>query len=185
MYTKAARLPGPRHRLTTPPVHGFTLVEVMVVVAVIAILATLAAPSFNDAILSNKLTGYANSFVSSAQLARSEAIKRGRTVKLCASADGTACAASGGWEQGWIVQFVDVDGVTKVAQRQQALTSDYRFTGTGNVTSLDFLSVGVGSTAATLTLCRATPTAGSQERVVTVSTTGNASTKKTTAASCS
>lgn len=155
--------------------------ELMVAVAIIAILATLAAPSFNDAILSNKLTGYANSFVSSAQLARSEAIKRGRTVKLCASADGAACA-SGGWEQGWIVQFVDVDGVTKVAQRQQALSSDYRFT--GNVTSLDFLSVGVGSTAATLTLCRATPTAGSQERVVTVGTTGNASTKKTTAATC-
>lgn len=161
---------------------GFTLVELMITVALIAILAALAAPSFNDAILSNKLTGYSNSFVSSAQLARSEAIKRNTRVKLCISADGAVCAASGGWQQGWIVQFVDIDGVTRVAQHQQALSSDYRFT--GNVSSIDFQSIGVGATAATLTLCRATPSVGSQARVIGVSTTGNVSSKKVSAINC-
>jgi type IV fimbrial biogenesis protein FimT len=158
--------------------HGFTLIELMVTVAVMGVLAALAAPSFNGAILSNKLTSYANSFVASATLARSEAIKRNAAVKLCRSSDGLTCAGSGGWQQGWIVL-----GGTAVIQHQQALSSDYRLT--GNLYSLDFQPIGAGVTAANLTLCRATPSAGGQERVIAISASGRASVSTTRTGTCS
>lgn len=157
---------------------GFTLIELMVTIAVIAILTMVAVPSFSAAMLSNKLAGYANNFVASALLARSEAIKRNVAVTLCRSADLSTCASSGGWQQGWIV----MSGTT-IIQKQQALSSDYLFT--GDAYSIVFPPGGDAVTNATLTLCRATPSAGSQERVITLSSTGRATTKKTTTGTCS
>ncbi|KAF1709464.1 pre-pilin like leader sequence [Pseudoxanthomonas kalamensis DSM 18571] len=78
---------------------GFTLIELMVTVAVLAILVTLAVPSFTSLINSNRLTGQANSLVADLQLARSEAIRRNRTITVCRSTDGATCAgATGAWE---------------------------------------------------------------------------------------
>jgi type IV fimbrial biogenesis protein FimT len=150
----------------------------MVTVAVLGVLAALATPSFNEAILSNKLTSYANSFVASGTLARSEAIKRNAIVKLCRSVDGLTCASSGGWQQGWIVL-----GGSTVIQHQQALSTDYRLT--GNVYSIDFQPIGAGATAVNLTLCRATPSPGGQERVISISATGRASVTTTRTGTCS
>ncbi len=91
---------------------GFTLVELMVTVAVLVILLMIAVPSLNDATLGKQLGSYANNLAASAYLARSEAIKRNAPITLCASSDGTNCATSGGWQQGWIVRCPSNDGVT-------------------------------------------------------------------------
>jgi type IV fimbrial biogenesis protein FimT len=168
--------------------RGFTLIELIVTIAIVAILAALAAPSFNSAILSNKLSAFANNFVASAHLARSEAIKRNATVRICRSADGASCATSGTWQQGWIV-FRDtdndstVDADETVIQVQQAISADYHFT--GDTYDIVFQPIGAGATSTTLTLCRALPSAGNQERIITVSATARTSVKKETTGVCS
>ncbi|RUQ35927.1 MAG: prepilin-type N-terminal cleavage/methylation domain-containing protein [Candidatus Competibacteraceae bacterium] len=88
--------------------NGFTLMELMVTVAIAAIVMTIGIPSFQDTIRENRLTANTNTFVSSLNLARSEAIKSGRRVVMCISA-GSTCATSGGYDQGWIV-FRDTNG---------------------------------------------------------------------------
>ncbi len=88
---------------------GFTLIELMVTLAVAAILLTVGVPSFRATVENNRLTTAANELVSALNLARSEAIKRGVRVTVCKSADGATCTTSGDWEQGWIV-FVDLNG---------------------------------------------------------------------------
>lgn len=164
--------------------RGFTLIELMVAIAVMAVLLATAAPSFNNALLGSRLNAYANNLVSSAIVARSEAIKRNSAVTLCASSDGTSCAVSGGWEQGWVVM-----AGTTLIQRELAVPSGFKITGLNSasteIRSLTFQPTGVGATQATLTVCRATPTEGSQERVVSISATGRASATKTTLGTCS
>lgn len=80
---------------------GVTLIEVAITVTILAILAAVALPALNNVILANRLAAGANELVGSLQVARSEAIRRGSRVAVCASSSGTACG--GNWSSGWIV----------------------------------------------------------------------------------
>lgn len=93
--------------------HGFTLVEMMVVITISAILVSMGVPMMRNLIERNAVAGHVNSFVGAVNLARSEAMKRGIPVVVCRSAnaetDKPTCVSSGaGWESGWIV-FADRD----------------------------------------------------------------------------
>jgi Verrucomicrobium spinosum paralogous family TIGR02596 len=88
---------------------GFTLLELMVTLAVLAILVSLATPSFTAVINGNRLTAQANDLVADIQLARSEAVRRNRTVRLCRSEDGASCADGEGNWTGWIVMLPGAD----------------------------------------------------------------------------
>lgn len=149
--------------------RGFTLLEMMVTVAVAAILVTLAVPSFNEAMLGSKLNTQANNFVATVQLARSEAIKRNAPITLCASSNGTSCAATADWGVGWIV----LSGAN-VLQRHEALPADFQVRKAGGTAALTFPPDVVGATAATFTVCRAAPI-GKQKRTVRVTTSGGTS----------
>jgi len=160
-----------------PGQRGFTLIEMMVVLVILGILMSLAAPSFYNVLLSGKLSTYANDLALTARLARSEAIKRNGTVTLCVSSNGTTCG-TGNWNQGWIV----LSGTT-VIQNQAAIASGFSIA--SGVSSLTFQPSGLASTPATFTVCRATPTVGSQERVVTITVSGRTSITTTNNGSCS
>lgn len=93
-------------------VRGMTLVELLVTLAIAAILLSLAAPSMASFIQSTRLRGAANELASTLMYARSEAIKRGQSVTVCKSDNPNAvnpsCSTSATWQQGWLV-FVDYD----------------------------------------------------------------------------
>ncbi|WP_370599950.1 GspH/FimT family pseudopilin [Pseudomonas nitroreducens] len=164
---------------------GFTLIELMVTIAVAAILISLAVPSFNDATLSGKLAATANDLVAGVALGRSEAIKRNALVSMCASSDGSTCASSGGWEQGWII----LTNTAVVIQKHAAAPVGFKISAKSSddtvITKIDFQPAGFGNDQATVTVCRATPSVGSQQRQVQVDATGRAYVKKTTGTSCS
>jgi len=81
--------------------RGFTLVELLIALAVVAILVGMAAPSFQDTLADVRLTAEQNRLVKALRQARSEAIKRVGTVTLCKSDDGGACGGS--WGDGWLL----------------------------------------------------------------------------------
>ncbi|TAL47467.1 MAG: prepilin-type N-terminal cleavage/methylation domain-containing protein [Methylovulum sp.] len=82
---------------------GFTLIELMVTIAIASIVLGIAIPSFTETIANNRLTTHANELVTALNLARSEAIKRG--VQVIINRKG---AIGQQWESGWDV-FVDND----------------------------------------------------------------------------
>jgi type IV fimbrial biogenesis protein FimT len=82
---------------------GFTLIELVIILALVVIITTLAIPSFQSIINNNQIITTANNLASSLYLARSEALKRGVTVSVCASADQNFDSCGQDWHQGWIV----------------------------------------------------------------------------------
>ena len=87
---------------------GFTLVELLITIVVATILLAAGVPAFQSFIKNNRVTAQTNNLVSALQLARSEALKRGTNVVVCASDDQATCTDDmNTWADGWIV-FSDV-----------------------------------------------------------------------------
>lgn len=80
---------------------GFTFVELMITLALLALLVDMAAPSFANLIDDRRQTALYNRLASDLRLARLEAIKRGGDVSVCARAGATSCGDD--WSAGWLV----------------------------------------------------------------------------------
>ena len=89
---------------------GFSILELMVTLAISAVLLGLALPSMQSFVGDSEITATSNQFVYSLQLARSEAIKRAGPVGVCPSnaplADQPNCSGND-YTAGWIVFFDD------------------------------------------------------------------------------
>lgn len=81
--------------------RGFTLLELMVVLAVAAVLVAIAFPSFQETIRSNNVITAVNDLTASLSLARSDAVRSHKNVIVCPSNDGYSCTNN--WTNGWMV----------------------------------------------------------------------------------
>ena len=85
-------------------IGGFTLFELMVTLAVAALILSLGVPGFRNFIQNNRATTHTNDLVTALNLGRSEATRRGASVLVCSSSDGATCSGSNDWSSGWIVR---------------------------------------------------------------------------------
>jgi type IV fimbrial biogenesis protein FimT len=174
---------------------GYSLVELLVVTALAAILSMVAIPAMTEMISSQRSIALSYALLSSLNLARAEAIKRNGRAVLCKSADGVACAGTGGWEQGWIV-FHDVDNDAALDEGEQVIE---RYAGgtagltlSGNTPVANYVSFSASGSAklvsgafqaGTFTLC---PLASSQSdiRQLVLSSTGRTRLKSGLVSDC-
>jgi type IV fimbrial biogenesis protein FimT len=92
--------------MTAKKTPGFTLLEALVVLALLAVLLTLAAPGMSGLRQQHQMQGQAEQLQASLMLARSQAVARQQRVTLCVQGAAQTCATQGSWAQGWLV-FVD------------------------------------------------------------------------------
>lgn len=154
---------------------GFTLIEMMIAIAIAGVLAAVAVPSFRDFIINSSITTQANDFVSGLALARSEAIKRGTSARVT--------AAGADFSSGWTV-WVDANNNGSVdageaLREHEALKTGYTLVGSGftNNAEIQYRSTGIisSTTGGVFTLCFS----GFTGRLISVSLTGRVSVAKT------
>jgi type IV fimbrial biogenesis protein FimT len=135
---------------TAPIVRGFTLIELIVTIAVGAILAGMAVPSFREFAANNRLTSQVNALIGDLNVARSEALKRNRCISLTAT-DSTVDTnewGRGGWTFGVDANCdgaIDAGGQLRVSQVSSTLGS---IDSVENVASIRFQPSGFLATTA-------------------------------------
>jgi len=101
---------------------GFTLVELLVAVAIFGILMSVAAPGVQTFFERAKLSTQSNTLLSAINYGRSEAIKGGDTVSICARKPDDTCAVDGNWGRGWIIFFdSEVSGTKGIIDAGEAV----------------------------------------------------------------
>lgn len=125
---------------------GYTLIELMTVLAVVSVVVTVGLPLMNVFFDSNRMITNTNDLVAGLNIARSEAIKQQIRVTLCQSADTASCTGAGQWEDGWIV-FQDpngnatVDGGERILRLSEGAEGDQVTIRSNDATSLINTSV--------------------------------------------
>lgn len=101
-------------------VRGVTLMEVFVVLAILAILLGAVLPGMQQWIDSARVGTLVRAFHTDLQLTRTEAIRRGERVVMCAAASISSCSDAPGWHQGWLV-FVDANNNARLDEGEAVL----------------------------------------------------------------
>lgn len=179
--------------------YGVTLLELVVVMAIVAVLVTLAVPSFRSLAERSAVSGHVNTFIGALRFARSEAIKAGTTVVMCRSANSETstptCATSGNdWMLGWII-FVNRDldsnnnynsanGDT-LLKVQGAMASSGGIVPAAAIGKFVFKSTGIMSAGASQMVFNSQSLASNQQKIVCVSFQGRTRVLVDSFANCS
>lgn len=127
---------------------GFTLIELMVVIAITAILIAMAVPSMSAFLAKWQMNSALNAFTGSMRQARSEAIKSSRIVTVCPSTNGSSCDDTNEWKNGWIIYLDlnndgDLDSGEEVLAVQSSLSGISGVTSSGGVKTFSYLPNGL------------------------------------------
>ncbi|GAC1305450.1 MAG: hypothetical protein NVSMB10_09380 [Steroidobacteraceae bacterium] len=164
-----------------PAIAGFTLIELLVAVVVVAILISVAVPSFQTFVLNDRDSGQINALSSSFNYARSEAVKRNTSagVKVCPSSDALTCNTPvGGWAGGWIVLDMDPLDTAPVLQALPGLGGANTVTASGGgASAITFKSSGAVAASAKIKICD--PRGSAYARDVEVSPVGTITASQT------
>ena len=159
---------------------GFTLVELLITIVVVTILLAAGAPAFKDFIKNNRVTSQTNGHVSVIQHARSEALKRGTNMVVCASNDQATpkCTGNDTWADGWIL-FSDPDrnnapdnvGTGKCLETEDCIVATRKGLPEGTTLTTDadfvcFLPTGMSGTNTSTSPTSCTPETGNVTPVV-------------------
>ena len=157
---------------------GFTLLELMVILAVASILLSVGVPSFRGVVMDNRMVGSANKFVTAVNMARSSAVRYQRSATICSSTNWDqalpTCNGTADWTEGWIV-WVDKDrdsatDADEIVVVHEPLHDAIAFVASTN-SRFDYDPRGFGSGAGdTLTLCDSRT--GETGRVIRVNNVG-------------
>ena len=113
---------------------GFTLIELMVVVAMLGLLMAFGLPAMDTYVKNERLTTQINTLVGHLAYARSEAVLRRQQVALCTSSDMATCTGGMDWAVGWIL-YVDADGDSAFTAGEEILRVKQALTGGNTLTS--------------------------------------------------
>lgn len=132
--------------------HGFTLIELIITLALAAIILTFAVPNMRSVIQNNRFATQANDFIADLSYARSEAIRRRTPVSVCKTANPTSATpvcdgnVNNGWQEGRVI-FVDANGNGAIDPGDTLLRAREPLTGGAVVTPV---AAGSGANSATI-----------------------------------
>lgn len=156
---------------------GFTLIELIVTLVVAAIIIAVGIPGMSNLMANNRATAHTDSLITALSFARSESVKRGISVSLCAknaAEEGGACGGASDWSSGW---FARLDaGNNEQLRSWPAPPGDYSMEGPALIS---FNSAGaLPSDNAMVFVIEYSHCTGNQKRTITVQPAGHTSVTK-------